>query len=149
LLLAYLAEEMINANKDKQAEMKRFLSWLEVELSIKSDDNRQAGKVHSLKGKSLLKCYGGEYKKTDKYLSFEGLWGVLLRNTNRVERRLDKVFETRVRKEYEKSLSLLWPIKQKLAATDWLIYQLVYRLYGLTDEEVAIVEGKPAIEPGS
>jgi hypothetical protein len=32
--------------------------------------------------------------------------------------------------------------KQKLAATDWLIDQLVYRLYGLTEEEIAIVEGR-------
>ena len=45
-------------------------------------------------------------------------------------------------KEYEKSLSVLLPLKQKLASTDWLIDQLVYRLYGLTEEEIAIVEGR-------
>jgi hypothetical protein len=33
-----------------------------------------------------------------------------------------------------------------LAATDWLIDQLVYRLYGLTNEEIAIVEGETAKE---
>jgi hypothetical protein len=47
-----------------------------------------------------------------------------------------------MRQEYEKSLALLLPIKQKLAATDWLIDQLVYRLYGLTEEEITIVEGR-------
>jgi hypothetical protein len=39
-------------------------------------------------------------------------------------------------------------MKQKLAATDWLIDQLVYRLYGLTEEEIAIVEGKGGTVPG-
>jgi len=29
-----------------------------------------------------------------------------------------------------------------LPQTDWLIDQIVYRLYGLTAEEVAIVEGE-------
>jgi hypothetical protein len=33
-----------------------------------------------------------------------------------------------------------------LAATDWLIDQLVYRLYGLTNEEIATVEGENAKE---
>ena len=32
--------------------------------------------------------------------------------------------------------------KEKPRRTDWLIDQIVYRLYGLTEEEVKIVEGK-------
>ena len=31
---------------------------------------------------------------------------------------------------------------QKIAATDKEINALVYQLYGLTDEEIAVVEGK-------
>jgi hypothetical protein len=34
------------------------------------------------------------------------------------------------------------PLLQRLAATDRLIDLIVYRLYGLTEEEVAIVEGR-------
>ena len=45
-----------------------------------------------------------------------------------------------VREEHEKSLTILLSIKRRLAATDWLIDQLVYRLYGLTEEEVRIIE---------
>jgi len=41
----------------------------------------------------------------------------------------------------EKSLSKLLPLKQRLQKTDWLIDQIVYKLYGLTDEEIKIVEG--------
>ena len=47
--------------------------------------------------------------------------------------------------EYEQSLAVLLPIKRQLAATDALIDQVVYKLYGLTDEEIAIVE-RPAYE---
>jgi hypothetical protein len=43
--------------------------------------------------------------------------------------------------EYEASLAKLLPLKQRLAATDRLIDRVVYRLYGLADEEVAVVEG--------
>ena len=40
---------------------------------------------------------------------------------------------------------MLLPIKRQLATTDALIDQVVYKLYGLTDEEIAIVE-RPAYE---
>jgi len=36
----------------------------------------------------------------------------------------------------------LFPLKEKPCKTDWLINQIVYRLYGLTEEEIRIVEGK-------
>ena len=50
-----------------------------------------------------------------------------------------EIFET-VKTEYEKSLFILLPIKEKLRKTDWLIDQIVYKLYGLTEEEIKLVE---------
>ena len=38
-------------------------------------------------------------------------------------------------------LDALWPTKDQLARTDGLIDQIVYRLYGLTEEEIKVVEG--------
>ena len=38
-------------------------------------------------------------------------------------------------------MAKLTPLKAKIAATDRLIDLIVYRLYGLTEEEIAIVEG--------
>ena len=55
-----------------------------------------------------------------------------------------RVFQERLQAEHAASLAKLLPIKQRLAATDRLIDQVVYRLYGLTEEEVAIVEGHHA-----
>ena len=65
---------------------------------------------------------------------------MLQRNSRRINRHLDSEFEERMRQEHEKSLSLLLPLKHRLAATDSLIDQVVYRLYGLTPEEIAMVE---------
>jgi type II restriction/modification system DNA methylase subunit YeeA len=36
---------------------------------------------------------------------------------------------------------MLGPLKEKIRATDNLIDQIVYKLYGLTDEEIKVVEG--------
>ena len=47
-----------------------------------------------------------------------------------------------LKKEYEVSLAVLLPLKARLAATDRLIDQVVYQLYALTEEEIAIVEGR-------
>ncbi len=42
---------------------------------------------------------------------------------------------------YEFSLGKLLPNKGRLAATDRLVDQVAYRLYGLTEDEVTVVEG--------
>ncbi|MCD6255191.1 MAG: hypothetical protein J7J44_02840 [Deltaproteobacteria bacterium] len=39
-------------------------------------------------------------------------------------------------------ISTLLPIKEKLRRTDWLIDQIVYKLYGLTKEEIKILNNK-------
>jgi hypothetical protein len=52
------------------------------------------------------------------------------------------MFASTLKTEYEKSLSILLPLKEKLKRIDWLIDQIVYKLYGLTEEEIKIVEGK-------
>ena len=46
--------------------------------------------------------------------------------------------------KYEESLQKVLPLKERLARTNALIDQMVYRLYGLT-EEVGVVEGKAGI----
>jgi len=44
--------------------------------------------------------------------------------------------------EYNESLQRMVPLKERLAKTDALIDAVVYRLYGLTEEEIRVVEGK-------
>ena len=76
-------------------------------------------------------------------MSFEGFWSILEKNKNRIQANLKskELYET-IKSEYENSLSKLLPLKEKLRRTDWLIDQIVYKLYGLTEEEIKIAEGQ-------
>ena len=38
-------------------------------------------------------------------------------------------------------MSILEPLKNRIKATDELIDEIVYRLYGLTQEEIKVVKG--------
>ena len=141
-LLAFLAEQMIELNKQKQAETKRFLGWLERRLKIQPKDGL-AG-IDSLTGKTILQGYLGDYQKGEKETSWADFFYRLHQNRGRLGVSLEQV-KGEIEAEYEKSLAVLLPIKRQLAATDALIDQVVYKLYGLTDEEIAIVE-RPAYE---
>jgi hypothetical protein len=44
-------------------------------------------------------------------------------------------------REFAASTAKLTPLKARIAATDRLIDLIVYALYGLTEEEIKIVEG--------
>jgi len=138
--LAFLAEQMIEVNKEKQAEMKRFLGWLEEKLRISPDRQGREG-IDALTGKTKLRGYLGDYQKGEEHLSFDEFLTILRRNRSRIGAGLsDPAFVERLRSEYESSLAKLLPIRTRLAKTDWLIDQVVYRLYGLTKEEIKIVE---------
>jgi len=45
-----------------------------------------------------------------------------------------------LRRETEEALEELRPLYERIRRTDELIDQIVYRLYGLTEEEIAVVE---------
>jgi hypothetical protein len=46
-----------------------------------------------------------------------------------------------LRAEYDGSVGKLLPLREWIRQTDELVDAIVYRLYGLTDEEIRIVEG--------
>jgi hypothetical protein len=138
-ILAFLAERMIELNREKQAKIREFLEWLEVELKVKPDKKGNTG-IDALTGKTKLRNYLGDYQKGEEALSFDEFWAILRKNKNRIERNLSPSFMQEVKRAYEESLSGLLPIKERLRLTDGLIDQIVYRLYGLTEEEVRIVE---------
>jgi len=125
-LLAFLAERMLEMNKVKQKEIRGFLDWLEGYLGAKIED---------LKPKTrILSYYESDY---------ESLLAVLKKNKKRLtidpSRREPGEL---LRSEFEGSKKKLDPLMDKIRETDELIDAVVYRLYGLTDEEIGIVEGK-------
>lgn len=124
-LLAFFAEQMIEMNKEKQKEIKGFLTWLEGYLGSRVDD---------LTNKTKIKNY--------HELSWEDFLEVLKEK----RRRIDKVDITRrepqeqIKREFEDSLSKLNPLLSRIRDTDNLIDQIVYKLYGLTEEETQVIE---------
>ncbi|GCE14294.1 Eco57I restriction-modification methylase domain-containing protein [Tengunoibacter tsumagoiensis] len=141
-LLAYLAEVMLDLNKQKQAEQRRFLEWLVLQLHLQPQPDKQG--LALLKYKDELLDYPGDYQKHEEPLSFERLQEILLTRDN-----LKRMYPppTRgtlelIKAAYSESLQVVLPLKEQLRQTDALIDQIVYRLYGLTAEEIQIVEGE-------
>ncbi|MEM3434407.1 MAG: TaqI-like C-terminal specificity domain-containing protein, partial [Candidatus Methanomethyliaceae archaeon] len=138
-ILAFLAEEMIRLNQEKQREMKSFLAWLEAELQVQPNKYGDTG-IEALTGKTQLKNYLGDYQKNEPELPFEELWKILQKNKSRIGRKLTHEFMAELHAAYERTLAKLRPIKERLRLTDDLIDQIVYPLYGLTKEEITLVE---------
>ncbi len=123
-LLAFLAERMIGMNKEKKEETKGFLEWLEREIKTEID---------KLTNRTKLKAY---YE-----LEFDELLKILKKNKKKISITVSNwEFRDNLKKEFEKSKVVLSPLRNKIGATDKLINQIVYKLYGLTDEEIKIVE---------
>ncbi len=145
--LAYLAEQMMELNKQKQAEIKSFLEWLEGFLECPIDTLTNKSKIKNYLGNYYKKEPGNSILSNDPgepHLSFTEFSKLLKKNQKKISIDLAarKPQET-LKKEYQDSLDILLPIKQQLARCDWLIDQIVYKLYELTEDEIAIVEGRP------
>lgn len=123
-ILAFLAGEMIDLNKSKQEEVKGFLTWLAGYIGCA---------IEELTNKTKVKEYHGS--------DFDSLAAVLAQNSKRltVSPEARATIET-IKPEFEKSIAKLEPLKARIAATDDLIDQIVYKLYGLTEDEIRIVK---------
>lgn len=129
-LLADLARRMIDLNERKHAEKQGFLSWLERTLGCRIAD---------LSGKSLLADYDDRAKLSD----FADLCRRLCTAANRRKMTADpqgRALQERIAGEYTASMAKLDALNADLAATDTLINRIVYALYGLGPEEIAIIE---------
>jgi len=75
-------------------------------------------------------------------LQFDELLAILKKNKRKIA--IDPARrepQERLRAEFDASVGKLKPLMERIAETDELIDQIVYRLYGLTEEEIGIVEG--------
>ncbi|MEK6682918.1 MAG: restriction endonuclease, partial [Nitrospirota bacterium] len=123
--LAFLAEQIIELNKAKNEESKGFLKWLEREIGAE---------IEELKNKTNIK----KYHEHD----FNHLLEILKKNKNKISiNPSDRGKQELLDRHFTKSMSVLEPLKTKIEKTDELIDEIVYKLYGLTEEEVGIVKG--------
>ncbi len=124
-LLAFLAERMLEMNKEKQQEIKGFLSWLEGEIGAK---------VEGLSPKTKIQSYY-DY-------GWDEFYAVLKKNRKRLAINPSAREKAELLKdEFGKSMAKLGPLRDQIERTDRLIDAVVYRLYGLNEEEIRIVEG--------
>src|SRR5437588_6180545 len=141
-LLAFLAEEMIHINKEKWVAQEEFLNWLATYLNMSLDKDGRKG-IDALTGKAKLADYPGDYQKGEPPLATDQLLEILRKNKTRLGISLSNTTVLdRIRNEYEENLQRVLPMKERLQKTDALIDAVVYKLYGLTEEEIQVVEGK-------
>lgn len=125
-LLDYLAKQMIDMNERKNKEIKEFLEWFESYIGIEIDDLTNKTKIY-------------QYYTLD----FDEFFNILKKNKNKIPVNvLGRELHKDLKSGFEGSLRLLSPLKDKIEATDNLIDQVIYKLYGLSDEEIKIVEEK-------
>lgn len=133
-LLAFLAERMTALHEERQQEMETFSTWLEERIGCSIDE---------LSGKTFVRAYDEQTEGVDRLLE------VLEKNhpkPSALDVSAPKEYgETnpvrdRIVRGYERSMDRLRPIRRQIELTDGLIDRIVYRLYGLNDEEIELVE---------
>ncbi len=125
-LLAFLAEKIIKMHKAKGEEIRGFLRWLEREIDAE---------IESLKNKTALQKYYD--------LTLNEVIGVLKQNHRALG--VDpsgRGFQERLEREFSASVVKIHPLLSRIQRTDALIDLVVYQFYGLTAEEIAVVEGR-------
>ena len=165
-LLAFLAEEMMEMHREKQARLRRFRD----ELSGVLDEKRLA-RLNRLYT-PLREPQRKEREERKRFAVRHAAWAAKVADARRAlgalaERRLEfadawrldeRQFKWCVLQKFRLARGMggvldafrdfvadgdagLAPLMVRIEATDALIDRVVYALYGLTDEEIAVVEG--------
>lgn len=122
-ILGYLAEQLIAMKKSRYEEIESFLEWLEGEIRSEID---------GLANKMKLREY--------YYLDFNQFKDVLRQNRRKLPiNPTNREFLKDAKREFEKSVAKLLPLGSRIRATDMLIDQIVYKLYGLREDEIELI----------
>ena len=148
-LLSYLAEQMIDLNRRRQQAVEDFMLGLESILS-----RAELQKINRLWTPNIAQT--GERDAGKKLAEAQEMLGVLAIRVLELrddigalnEEQWKWLLKQRLRgpdlvglvKVYRKFQPPVAEIDSEIAAADHLVDQIVYRLYGLTPEEIAIVE---------
>src|SRR5207249_3001498 len=127
-LLAFLAVRMMAMKQEKRTTAKQFLTDLKD--------------FHNINPRAL-----NPKTKLDEFWELEALdlFTHLHKNARRLEEqkvRLSEKDEDKIRSRFVMAKETLLPLENQIAFTDQLIDQIVYRLYGLAEREIKIVEGE-------
>jgi hypothetical protein len=120
-LLAFLAERIQEMFAARQEQSDRFFERLRVELDIAAAPPVKRGQP--------VQWWEWEFDRLAAYLKKSKPDALFGKSEN-------------LRRAYDETVPGFMEMCAKIDATDRLIDRLVYALYGLTDEEIAIVEGR-------
>ena len=118
-LLAFLAERMMALNKDKQTAAKQLLTDLKD--------------FHGIEARSLT-----PKTKLDEFWKLQV--GEVFAHFRANKLRFKEGEDENIRKRFVDAKDKLIPLESQIEFTDRLIDQIVYRLYGLTEGEINLVE---------
>ncbi|MBM3883760.1 MAG: hypothetical protein FJ387_29315 [Verrucomicrobia bacterium] len=126
-LLAFLAERMMELNRKKRATAHQFLTDLRD--------------FHGIEARALTpKTRLDEFWTLDTPAFFAHLHqNAKVLRAAKVD--LQEAAERKLRSSFEQARTAILAVQPQTAFTDRLIDQIVYRLYGLTEDEIQIVEG--------
>ena len=154
-LLVYLAEQMIDLHRQRAQSLENFMLTLESVLSDADlqrlgrlwtppatprstlfDENEPDPKASEAQEKLGTLAARQLDLRDDTGTLNEEQWKWL------VKRRLNKLDLVELTKVFRSRQPAIAALDKRIATTDRLIDQVVYRLYGLTEEEVATVEAR-------
>ncbi len=126
-ILAFLAERMIDLNQRKQTETRSFLEWLEVFTGLPVDDWDLKNSVRSF-----------------ATVGWDGFRRALEDTKPRITAiKVDDAIVT-IKEHYDASTAVVLNLLDQVEITDSLINRIVYALYGLNEDEIALVEARLA-----
>ncbi|WP_286478519.1 Eco57I restriction-modification methylase domain-containing protein [Methanobacterium sp. CWC-01] len=114
--LVELADVMLDLNKQLQDEVDGFLDWLKHTFGVEKLS-----------------------KKLEKYYELDLDTFLEELRKKKVDVKTRRNYQT-LKKEFEESLSAIVPLQQRIQSTDDEIDRMVYELYGLSDDEIKIIE---------
>lgn len=143
-LLAYLAECMIEMNKDKHEIIEKFWTDLEGVTDSETFKKLRKGKQEKTLANRSEACrpFVNEESGSTKHLDESLAWSkdAFKDFAKLLAGRIGNLSE--LVEIYRKHGPAYKQLVDRIEATDELIDQIVYKLYGLTEEGIMIVEGK-------
>jgi hypothetical protein len=126
-LLAFLAERMLEMNREKHATATQFLTDLRDFHGIEARGLKPKTRLDEFWQREVPDFFA-HLRANARALAAAGV-------------RLDTPDEEKLRGRFLAARDAIRPLEARIAFTDRLIDQVVYRLYGLTEEEIRLVEG--------
>lgn len=110
------ADKMLQLNKQLQKEVNGFKHWIEKEFNVDKMS-----------------------KRLEKYYELSEDEFIIEMKKKKVDTRPREIRED-LEDYFNKSVAIIKPLLQEIEETDYNINQMVYELYGLTGEEIKIIE---------